>query len=64
MPPECRRGWYLIKRGLIAADNEPEAARAADWIEVRGRDRGLRTPTVPERTRGFGLGAYRGTLAL
>eukprot|EP00969_Alexandrium_andersonii_P373421 15483986-Alexandrium_andersonii.AAC.1 len=64
MPADCRRGWHLIHRGLLTADNEPEAARAADWIELHGRGYGFRTPTVAERTRGSGLGAYIDTLGL
>eukprot|EP00969_Alexandrium_andersonii_P044656 1959428-Alexandrium_andersonii.AAC.1 len=64
MPPDCRHGWHLVHRGPITTENEPEAARAADWVELRGRGHGLRTPTVPERMRGSGLGAYLDTLAL
>eukprot|EP00969_Alexandrium_andersonii_P144173 6375126-Alexandrium_andersonii.AAC.1 len=64
MPEDCRRGWRLIHRGLLDAGNEPEAARAAGWIELYGRAHGFRTPTVAERTRRSGIGAYLDTLGL
>eukprot|EP00969_Alexandrium_andersonii_P270091 11939037-Alexandrium_andersonii.AAC.1 len=44
LPEERRQGWHILRRGLMNAEAEPVAARAADWIALRGRRIGLRAP--------------------
>eukprot|EP00974_Lingulodinium_polyedra_P027109 2615905-Lingulodinium_polyedra.AAC.1 len=62
MPADLHEGWRQLHRRDHGYTND--AARAALWVEDHGAALGFRPPTVEERSRVTGAGAYLAALGL
>lgn len=64
MPADLRGGWDNVQRGAFAGPASQEALRAAGWLARHGPHMGSSPPTVAERSRALGVGAYMRELGL
>ena len=64
MSNEARIAWVGLTKARLLNKNEHDALEAIKWIIDHGRKHGIRTPTVQERSRAFGMENYLKALGL
>ena len=58
MPSERREGWRQLNMGSTRGRHEGPTTLAAEWVARHGEGHGFRAPTLAERSRATGCGAY------
>eukprot|EP00969_Alexandrium_andersonii_P291666 12891217-Alexandrium_andersonii.AAC.1 len=64
MPPSEAAAWDIVVPSRFREADEAAARPAVDWLRNFGPAAGVRVPSVLERARALGMGAYFEDLAL
>eukprot|EP00969_Alexandrium_andersonii_P140083 6197142-Alexandrium_andersonii.AAC.1 len=64
MPPTEAVAWDIVVSSRFREANEDAARPAVNWLHSAGPAAGVRVPSVTERARALGMGAYFEDLAL